>query len=389
MDARDADHESLRRTTPPDYTVGSGAIAIADLFCGVGGMTLGAMEAARSLGLAAECRLAVDRDAAALAGHAANFPGDHARGDDVAEMFGRRPDARKTATERRLARETGPLDLLLGGPPCQGHSDLNNFSRRDDPKNALYLCMARAAAVLEPRHVVIENVAGAAHDRGGVVDTTVAALDRLGYRVEVGLVDALRIGVPQRRRRLIVVASRDEPPSIDDLHEKYETEPRDLRWAIGDLEDEPATSPFTTPSTPSPDNRRRIAHLFEHDLFDLPDAERPPCHRDKPHTYRSVYGRLRWDEPPQTITSGFYSTCMGRYVHPSRPRTLTAHEAARIQFFPDFFDFGPCGNRTALARVIGNAVPSRVAYAVVRELLATGDEDSRAVSGRLHAVPVA
>lgn len=363
------DHAYLRRRDRPDWQVGGRTVRIVDLFSGVGGLTLGACEAARSLDLAAECALAVDRDEAAIACHAANFPNGRAEIADVAEMFTADFEARLSTAERRLRREVGDVDLLLGGPPCQGHSDLNNYSRRDDPKNGLYGTMARAARVLRPRHVVVENVAGAAHDRGGVVQATVDALQRLGYDVTTGLVEGIRIGVPQRRRRLLVVGSLSPVPDLETVQQGSATPPRDLRWAIGDLVDTSPSTPFDTPSTPSKDNRRRIAHLFEHDLYDLPDEERPACHRDKPHTYRSVYGRLRWDEPAQTITSGFYSTCMGRYVHPARPRTLTAHEAARLQFFPDDFDFAPCGRRTTLARVIGNAVPPKIAYAVVRALL--------------------
>jgi DNA (cytosine-5)-methyltransferase 1 len=78
---------------------------------------------------------------------------------------------------------------------------------------------------------------------------------------------------------------------------------------------------------------------------------------------------LRWDEPAQTITSGFYSMCMGRYVHPSRQRTLTAHEAARLQFIPDSFSFEAAGTRSALAEMIGNAVPPKLSYVLVRALL--------------------
>ena len=83
----------------------------------------------------------------------------------------------------------------------------------------------------------------------------------------------------------------------------------------------------------------------------------------------SVYGRLSWDKPAQTVTRGFYSMCMGRYVHPSQRRTLTAREAARLQFFPDFFDFSGANTRTAIATLIGNAVPPKLIYPFVRELI--------------------
>lgn len=75
---------------------------------------------------------------------------------------------------------------------------------------------------------------------------------------------------------------------------------------------------------------------FENNLFELPNSERPDCHRLKPHSYKSVYGRMYWDRPAPTITRGFGSTGQGRFVHSLLKRTITPHEAARIQFFPDF-----------------------------------------------------
>jgi DNA (cytosine-5)-methyltransferase 1 len=110
---------------------------------------------------------------------------------------------------------------------------------------------------------------------------------------------------------------------------------------------------------PQSQTEKRINFLFDNQLYELPNEQRPPCHRDKAHSYDTVYGRLRWDRPAQTITSGFYCMCMGRYVHPEQRRTLTGHEAARLQFFPDFFDFSPAKSRTKLAEIIGNAVPPK------------------------------
>jgi DNA (cytosine-5)-methyltransferase 1 len=231
--------------------------------------------------------------------------------------------------------------------------------------------MARAAEVLQPQSVMIENVVGAKNDRGAVVQRTIEALRDLGYFVESGILSGYPIGVPQRRRRFIVLASRDRPPTpIADIESMYAVESRSVRWAIADLQDAASDDNIVEqPSRPSPDNLGRIDYLFDNGLFDLPNSERPPCHRDKKHSYNSIYGRLHWDEPAQTITSGFYSMCMGRYVHPSRRRTLTAREAARLQGIPDFFDFEPAGKRTALARIVGNAVPPKLAYVCARELL--------------------
>lgn len=101
-----------------------------------------------------------------------------------------------------------------------------------------------------------------------------------------------------------------------------------------------------TPSQPTIVNRRRIEWLFQNDKHNLPNPERPLCHRDD-HSYLSMYGRLWWDKPAQTITSGFGCMGQGRFVHPLRPRTLAPHEAARLQFLPDFLDVSAIDRRGA------------------------------------------
>src|SRR5262249_50867880 len=116
-------------------------------------------------------------------------------------------------------------------------------------------------------------------------------------------------------------------------------------------------SVFDTPSKKTKTNAARMAFLFEKGLYNLPNDRRPACHQDGDHSYISVYGRLRWDRPAQTITTGFGSMGQGRYVHPQRRRTITPHEAARLQTFPDWFDFGGNTPRGVLAKAIGNAVP--------------------------------
>jgi len=113
-----------------------------------------------------------------------------------------------------------------------------------------------------------------------------------------------------------------------------------------------------------------MQYLLTTGNFDLPDERRPPCHRGGGHSYKSMYGRLSWDMPAQTVTRGFGSPGQGRFIHPARPRTITPHEAARLQFFPDFFDFSSVSKRTELATMIGNAVPMKLSYVFALEMLA-------------------
>ncbi|MCS7295093.1 MAG: DNA cytosine methyltransferase, partial [Dehalococcoidia bacterium] len=169
------------------------------------------------------------------------------------------------------------------------------------------------------------------------------------------------------------IASRLGSPRSETLQALVKRPAPDLRWAIADLETI-RSCPLDVPAVPSPENRRRIDYLFDQDLYELPDEIRPQCHRDG-HSYPSVYGRLRWEEPSGTITTGFMSMGRGRFVHPSQRRTLTPHEAARIQGFPDDFIFitDPLHppSRSSLAKWIGDAVPPPLAYVAVLAALET------------------
>jgi DNA (cytosine-5)-methyltransferase 1 len=346
-------------------------VGMIDLFSGCGALSLGATDALRSLGVPANQIAAVDTDEAAVSVYERNFEGVRSFPTTIDELIDGELHAGTTERERALLRDVSPPDLLLGGPPCQGHSDLNNHTRRRDPKNALYLRMVRAAEIFEPSVVVIENVPGVRHDRGSVVDRAMAALKKLGYHIEAPcLLDAARFGVPQHRRRFFLIATKPRlPVAFHDVLSSQIRPLRTVRWAIADLRDARATATFDQGSKVSDDNRARMTYLLENDEYDLPDHLRPPCHSDGGHTYRSVYGRLHWDRPAQTITTGFGSMGQGRFMHPELPRTLTPHEAARLQSIPDYFHFGNT-NRGNLQRMIGNAVPPLLARAVVFSIYA-------------------
>lgn len=364
------DQEYLRSTSYRELPDAESSLRVADLFSGCGGLTLGVREACVDLGIGFRPTLAADTSQAALECFDANFSPAELLGAPLEEVFNGELGSSLSDDEQRLRSAHGDVDLLLGGPPCKGHSDLNNSTRRDDPKNALYSVMARAAEVLQPEFLVVENVVGALHDRRRVVQTTRKGLDDLGYRTSLGVVDMGRIGVPQNRKRVILLASRSKPLAVERITSIGAVRRRDVRWAIGDLIDAEGKGLLDEASTPSAKNQERINYLLENDLYELPNEMRPPCHQDGDHSYVSVYGRLRWDEPAQTVTSGFYSTSMGRYVHPEEPRTITAHEAARLQFFPEHFDFSSVPNRTTLAELIGNAVPMKLSYLATLHLLA-------------------
>lgn len=368
--ADEAERAWLQSSVAPPTGAAKASLRVVDLFSGCGGLSIGLAEAARALKRSFEPVLAVDIDAVAAQTYAANFPTATTLTSNVDDVFPGSIGARRTAAERLLAKRHGDIDVLVGGPPCQGHSDFNNRTRHTDDKNELYRTMVRAAEVLAPQHILIENVPGAINDRRAVVQRTADALDALGYQVSIGVIDLSQIGVPQRRRRLVLLASLTHSVTPAQVIARHRRGGRSVAWAFQDLESAAETGRLVDESARSaPATRRRIDYLFENGDFDLPDRQRPACHAAGGHSYKAIYGRLAWDRPSQTITTGFYSMCMGRYVHPSRRRTITAHEAARLQYIPDWFSFDGVGQRTALAKMIGNAVPSRLSYAVALEWL--------------------
>lgn len=367
-DAFSAFWRSWLASPPPSSPVTGGRVTVADLFSGCGGLSVGIREACRALGLNETVELSVDVNEPALAVFEQNFAPTRTHQGPIEQLVDGDLGDRLTTVERKLARDLAGLTVAVGGPPCQGHSDLNNHTRRRDPKNALYLRMARFVEVVRPEHVIIENVPGVVHDRSNVVARARRHLEDIGYHVTDGVLSVDRLGWAQRRRRHVMLASLSaRTVDVRQIEQRHARQPLPVTWALDGAPH--GLGVFHTSATHSRRNAQRIQYLFDNDLYELPDHQRPDCHRLKPHSYKSVYGRMRPDEPAPTITSGFGSTGQGRFVHPSEQRTLSPHEAARVQGFPDWFDFSAAPGRRALQEMIGNAVPSRLGYVAALELL--------------------
>jgi DNA (cytosine-5)-methyltransferase 1 len=365
-------HE-LQRRTRPDFETGSRSVRSADIFSGCGGLSLGVAQACSDLDASLDIRLAIDVDADASKVFTTNFPMAHVINDDVEIVFNGSFGEQPTQKEEQLRDEIGEIQLLVAGPPCQGHSDLNNHTRRKDPKNLLYLRVVRAAEITRPEVVFIENVPTVRHDESRVVDRSAAQLEELGFDVASTVVRLADLGIPQRRRRHVLLAVRRtleaDSARVLALLSAPVGKKHDLRWAIEDLAETEDGDGIDRPPRASAMNRSRMEWLLSNDKYNLPNALRPKCHQNENHSYRSMYGRLRWDEPAQTITSGFGSIGQGRYMHPDKARALTPHEAARIQGFPDYFNFAPLPPRDALAMMIANAVPPELARRAFKEIL--------------------
>ena len=324
---------------PPSPNGRTPKLRMVDLFCGCGGMTLGVAEATRCKNRQLDIRLAADEASEVLAVYRANFSdfGEHLVAQDVSQIFDGRLGAPLTSTESKWKRLIGSVDLVIAGPPCQGHSDLNNVTRRRDPRNRLYLRVVRATEVLAPKVLIVENVPTVLLDRQHVVAQARKWLINNGYHVSADIVPLARFALPQLRMRHVLVAVSRGEFDLSELDGVDGPPPTAGEYLAG-LEDEPQCHDgiLYRPTEPTDTNRRRIDYLFKHRLYELPNALRPPCHRDKYHKYISMYGRMHWDRPAQTLTSGFGSMGQGRYVHPTRRRLLTPHEAARLQGFPVF-----------------------------------------------------
>lgn len=279
--------------------------------------------------------------------------------------------------DREIASAAAETDLVMAGPPCQGHSNLNNHSRRSDKRNDLYLHVPAFAVACGARSILIENVPSVIHDVNQVVDAAKGLLTTAGYSVVDGVLSAATIGWPQTRRRHFLVARRlgtGPPVPLSEVEAALATDPPlSLEWAIGERQSLSTDRALHEVPNYSDRNRARMQYLFDNDEHDLPDAERPDCHQDGT-SYGAVYGRMRFDRPAPTITTGFLTPGRGRFIHPTEPRTLSPAEAARLQGFPDDYVFRPSDdtppNRSQLEKWIGDAVPMPLAYAAALSAIA-------------------
>lgn len=364
--------------------LGTGRAIAVDLFSGAGGLSAGLEEAGWSVAAA------VDHDPCALETHRHNFPGlalDLDLGD---------ASARNTFV--KLFSDI-PVDLVAGGPPCQPYSRAGRSKIRSlvaaglrdelDHRRELWSGFLDIALRLNPRAILMENVPDMAlGDDFQVIRIIVDALESAAYTTQVQLLDAWRFGVPQHRKRLILLARRDGHGfSWPDALAKITT----VRDSIGDLPRLNETTgsremAYVAPSNASAFSRRmrngatpgvlhdhmtRAVRPDDRVVFQLMDSKTlysdipEELRRYKTDTFDDKYKRLGWTELSRSITAhiakdGYW------YIHPEEHRTLTVREAARIQTFPDGFRFS--GTRSDAFRQIGNAVPPLLGAAAARAL---------------------
>lgn len=288
--------------------------------------------------------------------------------------------------------EFEPADVIIGGPPCQGFSPLGRD--RDDQSraemNELWKQYLRAVHELEPKAFVIENVPEFQRSVQFAQLLSMMETDELlrQYRFGYGVLNAADYGVPQRRRRGIFIAVRHLPQDVAVFPPTPTHGPdsptgqpyRTVQDAIGDLEPMPSNVEISVGAGNRQDlhfrRQPRESSLARYraipaggNRFDLmrnrPDLV-PRCWAEKPTGTTDVMGRLWWDKPSVTIRTEFFKPEKGRYLHPVADRPITHREAARLQSFPDSFEFD--GNKIEVARQIGNAVPPLMAKAIALHL---------------------
>lgn len=330
-----------------------GAVRTLDLFAGAGGLSSGFERA--DLGFLPV--LGVESDPAACRTYAANFGCDMWDGPiEELETF---PEA----------------DVIIGGPPCQGFSPLGRD--RDAVSRAtltrLWGEYLRAVRQVKPKVFVIENVPEFLTSAEFQIFLGALSGDQAfsEYHPPVfGVLNAADYGVPQVRRRGIVIVSRIRdpgplwPPPEPRMIDGYVT----VREAIGDLPFEPTGEDLHWGRNPRPESLERYRAVPEGgNRFDLarnrPDLL-PDCWRRKKSGTTDVFGRLWWDRPAVTIRTEFFKPEKGRYLHPEADRPITHREAARLQSFDDAFVFE--GSKVEIARQIGNAVPPLLAESIAR-----------------------
>ena len=348
--------ENGRRTagTVPDW-------AVVDLFCGIGGLSHGFRQAGFQVvaGVDADetCRYAYETN------NDAKFVG--------------RPLEDVTGAEIRSMFPKGSRRILIGCAPCTPFSAYASGSKNQSDKWSLVDLFLERIREVEPEIVSMENVTRLiSFDRGRVFHRFVEGLEGSGYLVTKKSVDAVAYGVPQHRRRLVVLASRLGQIG---LPAPNQSEARTVRHAIGNL------PPIRAGETDSTDRIHRAPNLSPLNLRRIRAAKpgRPwtdwedpallaKCHRrESGATYRNVYGRMEWDRPSPTLTTGCFSFGRGRFGHPKQDRAISLREAALLQSFPANYDFvAPTVPVTFahLGRHIGNAVPVALAAAIGRAI---------------------
>lgn len=346
-------------TKNPSYFANPRITAV-DLFCGVGGLTQGlvrgGVQVAAGVDIDPSCRYPFEENNSAI--------------------FLERDVDRLDAAEVSNFFVGGDVSLLAGCAPCQPFSTYSRSGRNGDYESQwpLVLAFGRLVKRVKPDLITMENVPQ-------LVDHAVFAQflrDLRGYKTWWALVDCKSFGIPQTRKRLVLLASRlgDEGLWLQPMDDQEMT----VRKAIGALpairagERDPSDALHVAPSLSEINLHRIRASRPGGTWRDWPAELQAACHRKTSGaTYPSVYGRMEWDKPGPTITTQCFGYGNGRFGHPEQDRAISLREAAILQTFPPEYRFAPNGAAikfSRMGRLIGNAVPVRLGEVIAGSLIA-------------------
>lgn len=320
-----------------------------DLFCGAGGLTLGLKQAGFKVLVGVE-----------LAPTAAEtYRKNHQ------EVICLESDIRTICPEQLMASlglKSGELSLLAGCPPCQGFSTLRTRKKTpsvSDNRNELLFEYLRFVEVFRPRALMMENVPALKVD--GRMAAFLSKLEEFGYIVNedsVRIENAANYGVPQRRNRMIMqVTKRELLPSVSP------SEKTTVRMALEKAELKPVGMSGDELHDNQSKHGVRVMDIIRAipknggGRDSLPSSLVLNCHKNSPAGFKDVYGRMKWDDVAPTMTGGCGNPSKGRYLHPEEDRAISLREAAILQTFPKNYWFSSKGGRTAIALMIGNALP--------------------------------
>lgn len=354
-------------------------IKVIDLFAGCGGFSVGFEKAGYKIVKAVE----FDKEIASSYCH--NHPETLMYAEDIGKIIDNDHFKR------------GEADIIIGGPPCQGFSMAGARIREknafiNDPRNYLFRHYVNAVKIVRPKVFVFENVKGIlSKDKGEIFNEIISAFgnaenfDGDKYYVHHKVCKAVDFGIPQRRERVILIGMLNQDFDIDKVFEKTkesveQSHPEffhsvSLYDAISDI---PAPSEngraklgpaktyyqrilrnndgFISNHVATNHNNMAIGRMKK-----VSTGQNWTVLDEEIHSVHSgAYGRLDWNLPTMTITTRFDTPAGGRFIHPEQNRTLTPREAARVQSFPDSFDF--TGSKTSICKQIGNAVPPKMAF---------------------------
>ena len=345
-----------RKTSEPRQLIA------ADIFSGAGGLTFGL----KAGGFRVVAGVEIERHAVAT--FKINHPEVHAFKQDVTSVAG----------EDLLAlAPKGRIDLVAGCPPCQGFTSLTSKYRRVDPRNQLVLEIARLVEEIRPMAIMMENVPGLAQKGKPLFDEFLARIASQGYMPEWNVLQVADYGVPQSRRRLVLLAGLGFHIPIPAPTHSRMGENGLLKWRTVDSVLRGMPTPITLTEANqrggaqslnwhvvrslSDLNQSRIRHARPGKPWrSIPKRLRPACHQDRNVGFSNVYGRMSWDEVSPTITAGCTTLSKGRFGHPEEDRTISAREAALLQTFPVEYVFS-CPYMEYVCGMIGNALPCEFA----------------------------